>query len=77
MSSWHAMVSKCPTEEFVNYSACAIRNPNALEHSNYTHFAGLLKVNKLFCNDAKLLTPECCALAEHIKIDEIYNKHAT
>jgi len=77
MSSWHAMVSEHPTQEFVNYSVCAVRNPNALAHGNYTHFAGLLKVNKLLCNDAKLLTPECCALAEHIKIYEIYNKHAT
>jgi len=71
------MVSERPTWEFVNYSVCAVRNPSALAHGNYTDFAGLLKVNKLFHSDGKSLTPDCCALSEHIKIYEIYNKHGT
>ena len=50
---------KTPCTGIVNYSVCAVRNPNAIANGNYTHFAGLLKVNKLFWSDAKSLTPEC------------------
>jgi hypothetical protein len=74
MSSWHVMVSERPTQEFVNYSVCAVRNPNALAYGNYTHFAELLKLNKLFCSDAKSLTPECTV---HDKNTSIFMKFTT
>jgi hypothetical protein len=53
------MGSKRPTQEFVNYSVCAVHNPTVLANGNHTDFAGLLKVNKLFWSDTKSLTPEC------------------
>jgi len=52
----------------VNYSVCVVRDPNALAYGNYTHFAGLLIVNKLFCSDAKSLTPECIVYDQNITI---------